>query len=275
MSAPNDNTSEREKSFFEKMEIMRTLCYFPALTLMVFIRRKVGYRTMKTSGLIVMAIIMMIYASLAHSYSHESSAPLTIFALVMLGAAIVQRSLRWRELCQGVRWHTYSVGISYFELVPWPPVLSFMRGYRRIYRFLDPLACVIVGLIVMSLSTSLGIWIVFSSIALRIFEEDLFEKALARDLDILDGLISSEIQVESVKHFDGPQPDQKALALEDTAGIPTGVAPDIHKQVSIRKAKLVKAPDNLVAETKEWTQSTQRPNGRLRIDAADLLWLAV
>jgi hypothetical protein len=72
---------------------------------------------------------------------------------------------------------------------------------------------------------------------------------LEQDLDILDGLVAAEIQSEVAKHYDGPQADQKQMQLQETAGIPTGVAPDIHRQVELRKAKRGAAPDNLATDT--------------------------
>lgn len=71
---------------------------------------------------------------------------------------------------------------------------------------------------------------------------------LEHDLDILDGLVAAEVQSETAKHFEGPQADQKQMELEETAGIPTGVAPDIHRQVEFRKAKRAAAPDNLAKD---------------------------
>jgi hypothetical protein len=71
------------------------------------------------------------------------------------------------------------------------------------------------------------------------------ERMLEQDLDILDGLVAAEIQAETAKHFEGPQADPKQMQLEETGGIPTGVAPDIHRQVELRKAKRAAAPDNL------------------------------
>jgi hypothetical protein len=66
---------------------------------------------------------------------------------------------------------------------------------------------------------------------------------------MLDGLVAAEVASESAKHFDGPQADQKQMQLEETAGIPTGIAPDIHRQVELRKAKRAAAPDNLVTDS--------------------------
>jgi hypothetical protein len=50
-----------------------------------------------------------------------------------------------------------------------------------------------------------------------------------RDLDMLDGLVVAEIQSETAKHFEEQQAVEKQMQLEETAGIPTGIAPDIHR----------------------------------------------
>ncbi len=101
----------------------------------------------------------------------------------------------------------------------------------------------------MGRTRQLGAWILLSSLALYIYEQALYERQLERDLDMLDGLVTAEVQSETAKHFEGPQADQKQMRLEDTAGIPTGIAPDIHRQVELRKAKRAAAPDNLATET--------------------------
>jgi hypothetical protein len=67
-------------------------------------------------------------------------------------------------------------------------------------------------------------------------------------VDILDGLVAAEVQTETVKNFEGPQPDEERRTLEDTAGIPTGVAFDIHNQIELRRAKRAASPDNLAPE---------------------------
>ena len=173
------------------------------------------------------------------------------YALAMLGLGLWQRWQRWKELCNGERWHTFSPGISYLETLPWPPI---MKSHRRVNRFIDPAAVAIAGLIIgLALSHGLGIWIMFSAFFLYVFEQDLYEKQLNHDLDTLDGLFASEVQAEVVKHFEqGETAEQRQQTLEVTAGIPTGLAPDIHKQVELRRAKQRKpAPDNLAPETPE------------------------
>jgi len=66
---------------------------------------------------------------------------------------------------------------------------------------------------------------------------------------MLDRLVAAEVASESAKYFEGPQADQKQMQLQDTAGIPTGIAPDIHRQVETRKAKRAAAPGNLALES--------------------------
>jgi len=168
----------------------------------------------------------------------------------------LQRYRRWKELCNGERWHTMSPGISYLELLPLPPIL---RAHRRIYRFLDPAAVFVFSMFFgMFISRPLAQWFAISSFALFIFEQTLFEKQLDRDLDILDGLVVAEVQAETVKHFEGPQPGEQERTLEETAGIPTGVAFDIHRQIEIRRAKeRAAAPVNLTKETQPVRQYVQ------------------
>lgn len=128
-----------------------------------------------------------------------------------------------------------------------------MRSHRRVNRFIDPAAGAIVALIIgIVLSHGLGIWLMFSAFFLYVFEQDLYEKQLNRDLDALEGLFAAEVQAEVVDFFkDGQTAEQMQQSLEETAGIPTGLAPDIHRQVELRRAKRKPAPDNLAPEPAE------------------------
>jgi hypothetical protein len=108
--------------------------------------------------------------------------------------------------------------------------------------------CLILGLIAVPLCHLLGALISVCGLALAICENARFEEMLKHNLDTLDGLITAEVQAETVKFYEGPQPDVKRRTLEQTAGIPTGVAPDIEKQVELRRAKRTAAPDNIVLD---------------------------
>jgi hypothetical protein len=230
----------------EKMKIVQYLSILPAITIMVFMRRKVGFRMLKPSWLIGMACFLWFIDGICNTNILIFSPCGFIFSdfpWVMLIAAFFQRYLRWRDLCNGKRWHTYSPGISYFELLPLP---KFLKAHRRIYRFIDPLACFVFAMYFgVYFSRPLARWIAFSSLALFIYEQALFEKQLDRDLDILDGLVAAEVQTETVEHFAGPQPQEVQRTLEETAGIPTGVAFDIHRQIEKRRAQQAMRPEKM------------------------------
>jgi len=247
-------------------EIVPALMQYPALTVMVFFRRRIGYRVVRTGPLIGMALLLII---LPHVLSAIAAIPsmmlpiaarppappsllarlwafvfpfpmpsaLTAFALAMAALGFIQHRRRWKELLRGERWHTRSRGISPFEgLVH----LKNAKGqpYLRldmIYRHIDPVVCFIAGWMLMKATfTALGLWVMFSAFALRIVEQHLYDKALDTDLDTLDSLIESEIQTETVEHFEGAAPER---SIKQTAGIPTGAGADLEARIKERKAR--------------------------------------
>src|SRR5580658_5883300 len=132
----------------EKMKIVQYLSILPAITIMVFMRRKVGFRMLKPSWLIGMAFFLMFIDGITNInflIFHSAGFYFREFPYVMLLFGFFQRYRRWRELCDGVRWHTFSPGISYLELLPLP---AFLKAQRRIYRFLDPFACFILSMFI-------------------------------------------------------------------------------------------------------------------------------
>jgi len=233
-------------TWMEKINFVRAFSRFPAITVMVFIRRKIGFRMMNPTWLIILAIIMLLTPVIFKAAAAPFGFLMVIYALALLGLGFFQRWQRWQELCNGEHWHTYSPGISYLETLPLPP---FFRSHGRVGRFLDPAAVAIVALLVgIILSHGLGIWLLLSAFFLYVHEQDAYQAQLNRDLDTLDGLVAAEVQAETVKHFEGKQPEEQR-SIEETAGIPTGLAPDIHRQVELRRAKQRKpAPDNLAPE---------------------------
>jgi hypothetical protein len=250
MTTPETGGNKRfidDMTWVERVNLIRTLSLFPAITVMVILRRRLGFRMMKPTWLVVMAVIMLVASVAAPSFMHPFAFAMPIYAIVMLGLGLWHRRQRWNELCRGERWHTYSPGVSYFESLPLPPVL---RSDRRINRWLDPAAVLVVGALVAALlSQGLGVWIMLSAFFLYVFENDIYEKQLNQDLDTLDGLFASEVQSEVVERFAGGKvADAIPQPLEETGGIPTGLAPDIAKQVAVRRAKRKPAPDNLAAE---------------------------
>jgi len=255
---PSQTQQNQDLTLSEKMKIVQYLAIFPALTIMVFMRRKVGFRMLTPTRLISMAFFLWIIGDLIGMlpFTQPPGFIYDRFPLLLIVVGFLERYRRWKELCNGERWHTLSPGISYIEFLPLPPML---RAHRRIYRFLDPLACFVFSMFFgVFFSQPLARWFAFSSFCLFIFEQTLFEKQLDRDLDILDGLVAAEVQTETVEHFAGPQPGEKQRSIEETAGIPIGVAFDIHRQIELRRAReRAAAPVNLTKETPPLRQYVQ------------------
>lgn len=238
--------SEEKSDFAQKKQLIEGLAVYPALMIMVFIRRRVGFRLLHPIWLGVIGLVLIglpeAYKDLAKPYPALTA----LFGLAMLAYSRLQRFFRWRDICKGVRWHSYSPGLSYLEYIPWP---RFLWEHRRIYRFLDPLLCLALSIIAAFFSQMLGGVIALGGLGLAIYENALFERMLKAKLDTLDGLLESEVQKEFVEHFsEGQTAAQQPIAMQETAGIPTGIAPDIDRQVMLRKAKRRQPPpDNLVA----------------------------
>ena len=244
----------------EKTDAIAGLALFPAMTVMVFIRRKIGYRFLSPVKLFVMFILLWLFAGIstlapvgthtvggqtdARGYTFPTSTvpngsptaslyPIIIFALIMLIAGMIERYLRWREIKAGISWHTYSRGVSWFSFLP--------LADTQIKRFIDPAAVLIVGLLLSLLPFHfLGYYIIFSAVCLFIFEAVDYEKSINRMLDVIDNLVESEILSENAEYYTTGKPTEKPL--EQTAGIPTGVSPDLAAAIERKRQKQGRQP---------------------------------
>ena len=235
----------------QKIDIVLWLLEFPALTILVFLRRKVGYRTLKPLRLFIMAMILCYLGNPNAQLFNlgerlipvDFSGALSIFGSLVFIVGMVQRWLRWREIRRGVMWHTHSRGVSYFEFLP--------IRIDFVYRFVDPLVAGIIGIVIAQVPffRGLGTWIVFGAIAVFMLEQYIHDKQIDHDLDILDSLFVSEVHAKTVAHFTGDAQQGAVPArtsLSETAGIATGVAADIAAQIERRRRERPPMPDNLV-----------------------------
>jgi hypothetical protein len=217
----------------QKIEIMAALASFPALTLMIFLRRKVGYRFLSPIKVMIVAILLWFIGGLATVAQYSGTARLGwimfLFAIVFFIVAQAERHFRWRDIKAGIPWHTYSRGV---------PLLRGFLGLDEtaIKRFVDPAAAFLIGLAVSFFVPVLGYWFMFSAVCLYIFEAADYERELGLILDMLDGIVTNETQSWLMGHYDPAQPgSDPQRSLEETAGIPTGIAPDISAQVNRRR----------------------------------------
>jgi len=220
-------------TFTQHFAMAKWFMQFPALTLMVFLRRDIGYRLLNPGVLLAVFGLLAVVAILAMPGS-QTARPigLLIFAALGFFSGIAQRIRRWRDLERSVRLHSYYVGTSPFDQ-RWLP--AFFRRQRRSARLLDPLFCTAIGLALLPISHALALWLIFSAFCLRAYEDGIFNQKRAQELDTADGLIESEIQGAHVEQFSEPYAPGDAPPAE--AGVQTGIADDISEQVKKQKTR--------------------------------------
>ena len=209
------------------MDRARWLARFPALSVMVLLRRDVGYRLLSPVALVVMFLILSFFGLNANNSPFRPQ-DLLAFAVAMLAAGIWQRLARWRGLVRGDQHHTYYVGTSRLESLRWR---GWVRRNRRIPRFIDPAVCLLAGFILKDFSPMLAAWLFLSGLCLRLFEFTVHQKELQRRFDTADGLIDSEIQGGYVEHFEAsPEPRNQT----SVPGLATGLGEDIKNRTHRR-----------------------------------------
>ena len=218
-------------TFSDKMEMMRNLMVFPALTVMVLLRKNLGYRLLNPLHICGMALLLFVVGALAiNTPRHEA---LQWFAGAVLFLGIGQRVRRMIDAWRGIRLHSYYIGDSMFVSKRMP---KFLRRNRRFTRFFDPFVCIIVGVLLLEPCRPLGAWLILSGFALRVLESTVHKRSENRDLDTIDGMIASEVQAETVEEFmDGP--DDRRQHQDAAEGIPTGLSSDIQRKIDQNRRK--------------------------------------
>jgi hypothetical protein len=89
-------------SFREQYATAQWLMRFPALTVMVFLRRDLGYRLLNPAWLIAGTGFLFVITVLTQPHNEDANPiDLLFFALGALILGIYQRVKRWRELNRG------------------------------------------------------------------------------------------------------------------------------------------------------------------------------
>ena len=207
----------------------------PSLTVMVLLRPDVGYRMLRPSWLYGTALVEIIYAFFCQIWTAPNApsiifSPLMKFAVLSFGVGMYQRIKRWREFNRGVRQQSFYIGTSWFRLLPLP---AFVQRHRRVERFIDPFFCFFVGLFLLPITQQLSLWLMLSAGALKLLEENVYQKELHRKLDVVDGMIGADIQNETVDRFERPFDGRD----QDAPGVPTGISDDIEDHIRRRKTK--------------------------------------
>lgn len=216
-------------TFREQYAFVQWLMQFPALSVMVFLRRDIGYRLVSPLRLIAITGILFVGSVLAQPRNADAQPMfLLVFALCFFILGMFQRIKRWWEFNRAVRQHSYYIGTSRFDF-HWLP--AFCRRNRRIARLIDPIVCVLIGVAFFPVSHALAVWLIFSGFCLRSYEYIIHQRERNSELDMVDGLIDAERQGQTVAQFEtvsNPRPRQQAT------GIPTGLGPDVREHIKRR-----------------------------------------
>ena len=180
--------------------------------------------------LIVVTLVEMVLSAILHTNNGRLNA-LFLFAVTAFILGMFQRIKRWQELNRGVKQHSFYIGTSPFEFAGLP---AFFRRNRRIARTIDPIVCVLTGLMIWQYFPALGFWVFFSGVCLAGVEGDVHRRVRNQTLDMVDSLIVAEIQSETIEEFEEALPETRQAP---PPAIPSGLGDDIHDRLKRRQPK--------------------------------------
>lgn len=226
----------------QRIAAIANICLYVAMPIIVLFRRKPGYRFLSPIKLLIIFVLLNALTVFSGLNGRAPSIILIqVFAWGTLIIGLVKRNLRWREIKRGVSWHTYSRGISILGFLP--------ISDSNLKRWVEPIMVIVIGAILGIFAfpfTFFGFYLVIAGLCLFLFEAWDFEQSLNQMLDQLDSLVDSEVMSSNVEYYSEPNVPQRPL--EQTAGIPTGIAPDIEVQIQRRRRPTTTLPDDLVME---------------------------
>jgi hypothetical protein len=173
-------------------------------------------------------VLFVVAAFAQHTEKPEA---LMLYAVLMLIVGLGKRFVRWMEIRRGIKQHSQYIGDSVFEF-QWLPAI--VKKNRRLTSWFDPLACVLIGFHLLKISPALGGWLIFSGFALRVLEDTVYRREFNHSLDTVDGVVSSEVQADTVERFSEPSAQTQQEQNSD-GGLPTGLSLDLQQRISGRK----------------------------------------
>lgn len=213
----------------------------PALSVMVFTRHSIGIRQISLFRQIAASAFLLIFSgysrlNLAFSSrlpSDDSFTVMLAFVIAMLAAGSLQKRAYKKRLAEGDLWYSYSMGIS--RLTPLLP-----RHEEWVRRIVEPALVIFIGLMVMNnLSYLLGFWLFMGGVGISLWETYAFEQQFNRILDTVDQECISAAEKSEAEEIKAAQKQYttqtERKSIMETAGIPTGIAPDIEIQIQKRR----------------------------------------
>lgn len=196
----------------------------PALSVMVFLHKEVGYQILRLPFIIGLPIGLWVFFYVLGGYSRGTSiewffAPdsrlMGAFAVAFAGRAGYLRWQHWEAMKQGLSYPTSSVGVPYL-------------GYGQkgmTYRLGEPALCVFIGILVMELTSSpLGVWLIWSGISLGLWARIVWRAEIRRFFDTHDTILEGEMHSGQADHFTRPRQSKQATSEAVPTGLSDGLA---------------------------------------------------
>ena len=220
-----------QATFTEKMATAELIAMVPAMTLMLNSRKDIGARLARRQIAISGILLLLGVGYFVELQQPNRSPVLILIGFVTLFQYGFHLLRRWREFRRGASEHSYYLGTSGFEF-RWMP--KFIRRSRVMSRFVDPLVFGAAGFLVIKYLFFFGMWLIVSSACLLFVELRAWSREVHRELDVSDGLVTSEVQSDTVDRF-SPPPDRIIEAAHASDVIPTGLGSDIADKIRRRK----------------------------------------
>jgi len=232
-------TTLQDTSIGRKVNLGLWFADILALSIHVFMRRKIGYRVVEPVTIIVLFLFMFLGAGVflipfgwvtgIHIvFVPAEQVAFAIFGLAMLGLGLFHRLRHWQHIkrAESNTWMTTSRGVSHFEFLPIPQHI--------VYRFVDAGVCFAFGWLI-SGQEWLGYWLMISALCFMLVENQSYNAQLNHSLDMMDSMIAARAQARLVQFY-SQESHEIRLSRTETAGLPTGIGRDVERLISERYA---------------------------------------
>lgn len=213
---------EGQLSLHQKTDLARAIIVLPSLSVIVFLRRRIGFRLLDSGWYVAVAIVVFLISQFTFDASRKFPHAMDWYALAILLFGAFHRAVAWFQFRKGTQPHSYSSGISIMQTRGTRP---FVVRHNLINRIFDPLFAAAIGITIReAISAPFGNWLICAAVSLFCYELFIQSNTANRELDTADGLMEVSIQSKSVERFKGTA--NAATSRADT-GIPTGLGADI------------------------------------------------
>lgn len=207
--------------------VLETLFFFiqvvtgwVSVTVEVFLRFKFGERYLGWLRLYFSYTLLAWFVFFNVLANNIGGFVMNVLGLFVL-ASIAHRVMIYKMNRDQERWHSYSPGIGWLELL----FKRYSVSSAVIYRFLEPLLVFVVGFISLGIDRAMGLWLVIAAFSLIIQRQIAYSHERNAVLDAIDGQIESE-------YLSAVLVDEKPI--RETAGF-TMMAADKNMPVEKRK----------------------------------------